>query len=161
MSIPRKLEKFLRRNRVFYEIVVHPHAFSASETAAAEHAPGSEVAKVVMVKIFAKDAMIVVPASCSVDLLKLETLTGDFGVRVQEEREFANLFADCDPGAMPPFGALYGIPCYVDEKLKDVPAIYFNAGNHKESIKVATEDFFRVVKAKIADLSVPGHMIAA
>ena len=64
-----------------------------------------------------------------------------------------DLFPDCEPGAMPPFGKIYEIPCYADESLQEERELYFNAGNHLETIKIATPDFFRASKAIRGDFS--------
>lgn len=161
MSIPTKLAKFLKRHKVYYQIQVHPETFTGSETAQAEHISGKKLAKVVMVKAEEKDLMVVVPSNRTVDLFKLTVAFGTNNVRIEEEKEFKDLFPDCETGAMPPIGKIYGLPCYVDQSLCEEDEIYFNAGNHWETIKVYTQDFFRVSKAVIGDFSVLGKKIAA
>lgn len=161
MSLPMKLKKFLRQQKVLYEVIVHPEKYTSSETAEAEDVPGKEVAKVVMLRSRNKDVMAVLPASCTIDFLKMSTLLGTQDVRLEQETEFAKLFPDCEAGAMPPFGKLYQLPCYIDKELLDAEHIVFNGGNHKESVRIWAKDFFRVVKGKIADFAVKGKMIAA
>ena len=62
-------------------------------------------------------------------------------------------FPDCETGAMPPFGNLYGIPVYVDETLLEDREIAFNAGSHFELIKMAYKDFERLVKPEVMEFS--------
>ena len=154
MSIPEKLAKFLKQQKVYYEIRVHSQTFTSSETAQAEHVSGKKLAKVVMVKSKGKDAMVVVPSNRIVDLLKLSAALGTQDVRIEDEKEFKDLFPDCEAGAMPPFGKIYGIACYVDKSLSEEKELYFNAGNHWETLKVSTEDFLKVSKAVVGDYSV-------
>ena len=161
MSISHKLAKFLKRHKVPYELQAHPQTFTACETAQCEHIPGRRLAKPVMVKIDGKDAMVVVPSNRTVDLLKLGTVLVSEDIRVVREPEFKNLFPECEAGAMPPFGPIYGVPCYADERLWEEDVLYFNAGNHQETVSILTSDFFRVAKAIPGDFSVEGKKIAA
>ncbi|MGA2192837.1 MAG: YbaK/EbsC family protein, partial [Nitrospirota bacterium] len=62
------------------------------------------------------------------------------------EDEFKNLFPDCEPGAMPPFGNLYGIPVYVDRSLAEDKNIVFNAGTYYEAVRMSYSDFERLVR---------------
>ena len=156
MSIPKKLTKFLKKHKVYYEVQVHPETFTALETAQAEHVPGRMFAKVVMAKAEGKDVVVVLPSTRNVDLFKLSSALGKLDVRIEDEVEFKDLFPDCEAGAMPPFGKVYGVPCYADESLWEGDDLYFNAGNHLETIKVTTADFFRVAKATKGDFSVVG-----
>ncbi len=159
MEIPRKLAKFLKRHKVYYQILVHPQTFTSPETAQTGHISGKELAKAVMVKANGKDVMVVVPSDRTIDLFKLGSALGTNDLHIEAEKEFKDLFPDCETGAMPPFGKIYGIPCYVDESMKENEKIYFNAGNHEECIQVYTQDFFRVVKGIAGDFSVLGKKI--
>lgn len=158
MSIPDRITSFLKKNKVYYQVVVHPRAVTSMETAEAEHAAGKEFAKVVMAKVDKKDVMLVLPATYTVDMLKLSNELGTLDARIETEAEFKNIFTDCETGAMPPIGRAYHVPCYVDKAVTENPEIYFNAGTHTESIKVPTEDFLKAVKAKICDFAVRGRL---
>jgi Ala-tRNA(Pro) deacylase len=116
MEIPQRLIKYLNDKKIVYEILHHPEAFTAQTIAAAEHIKGRHHAKVVMVKAENEHLMMVLPANSRVDLEKLEKVVGK-SVAVESEPEFETLFPDCAPGAMPPFGNLYGLPTYVDRPL--------------------------------------------
>lgn len=161
MERSRKLKQFLKSHKVAIEVVPHDARFTSAETAEAEHIRGKNVAKVVIVKAKGKDVMLVLPADRSVDMLKLSALVGTQDVRLEEEEEFVNLFPDCEAGGMPPFGNLYQIPCYIDESLKKSDFVAFKGGNHRETMKIATADFFRIVKAETGDFSVLGRKITA
>jgi Ala-tRNA(Pro) deacylase len=100
--------------------------------------------------------MAVLPASYQVDLAAIKKATGVRVAELATEQEFAQHFPDCETGAMPPFGNLYGIPVYVDETLADDEEIAFNAGSHYELIRLSYKDFEKLVKPLVMDF-VFGH----
>jgi Ala-tRNA(Pro) deacylase len=157
MALSMKLTDFLEKEKVPYEILIHPRHTTAVGTAVAEHVKPGQVAKVVMAKARGKDVMLVLPGTCEVDLFKLETALKTHDLRIEEEYEFQGLFSDCEAGAMPPFGWLYDVPCYVDLGIAACTYIIFNGGSHRESIKIRSEDYLRVAKAMVADFAVRKH----
>ena len=161
MSIPTKLASFLKKNKMYYQVLVHPETFTACEEAEKEHVCGHEVAKVVMAKAGGKDVMLVLPSTRTVDLLKLSAVMNVPDVRIEEEKEFKDLFPDCETGMMPPFGKLYHLPCLVDESLWAAGSIVFRAGSCEESVKVFAEDFFRVTDGRVCDFSIKGKKLVA
>lgn len=150
MPILRKLKEFLDAEHITYDVLQHRQAFTAQEVAAAQHLPGMEMAKVVMVRSRTGYLMAVVPAPLRVDLDRLERAAGERGLRLATEQEFAGLFPQCEPGAMPPFGNLFDIAVWVDTALAKDPEIFFNAGNHSQTVRLSYEDFARLVQPKVA-----------
>jgi Ala-tRNA(Pro) deacylase len=153
MAIPAKLARYLDDKKVPYEILHHPEAFTAQTIAEAEHIKGRHHAKVVMVKSGDQDLMVVLAADRKVDLEKLEKITGQ-AAALETEAEFKDLFPDCAPGTMPPFGELYGVPTYVDSGLAKEDYIVFEAGNHTDAIKLSFNDYQRVAKPQLGDFGV-------
>jgi len=149
----QKLREYLDKNNISYRSIMHSPGYTTQETAAAAHISGKEVAKTVMVKIDGKMAMAVLPASYKIDLTLLKKAAGAQSVELAGEPEFENRFPDCDIGAMPPFGNLYGMDVFVAEKLAEDEKIAFNAGSHSELIQLAYRDFERLVKPKKARFS--------
>ncbi len=149
----RKLKEFLDQNKVKYVSIVHSRAYTAQEVAASAHVPGKELAKTVVVKIDGKLVMVVLPAQYRVDFDRLKEASGAGTVELATEQEFTDTFGDCEVGAMPPFGNLYGMDVYVAEVLTEDKEIAFNAGSHTELIKLTYKDFERLVKPKVAKLS--------
>ena len=109
MYLLTRLKQYLDRENVPYQHDVHRTAYTAQEVAAEEHVPGKLVAKTVVVKADAQFALAVLPASLRLDTAALRTALGAKEVRLATEFEFTGLFPDCDVGAMPPFGNLYGL----------------------------------------------------
>ncbi len=154
MDCRRRLEHWFRDERVTYELKQHPEAFTAQQVAATEHVSGYWVAKVVMAVSDGMLVMLVLPAPFRVDLVRLKEALGAGVVRLAREDEFANLFPDCEVGAMPPFGNLYGVPVYVDAALAKDPFVVFNAGSHRETLTIAYADFERLAHPQVADFAV-------
>ncbi len=152
MSCRERLESYLRENGVPFRVDWHPLAYTAQEVAAAEHVSGYRVAKSVVVRCEDGFVMAVLAAPQRLDLTKLQRVLGK-PCRLAEESEFAPLFPDCEVGAQPPFGNLYGIPVYVDRRLTESPEIVFRCGSHRETMRVAYPDFHRLVQPQVADLA--------
>jgi Ala-tRNA(Pro) deacylase len=148
-----KLRTFLDREGVKYVVISHSRAYTAQEAAASAHIPGRELAKTVIVKLDGKMAMAVLPASYHIDLDHLAEAAGAKQADLASEHEFAGSFPDCDTGAMPPFGNLYGMDVYAAESLAEDEEIAFAAGSHTELIRLAYQDFERLVKPKVLAFS--------
>jgi len=155
MKCRERLEQYFRENKVSFEAMTHPQVYTAQEVAAAQHVPGKQLAKVVMVMADEeKMAMMVLPASYRLDFGKVREVLGAKKVRLARESEFAELFPDCEVGAMPPFGHFYNVPTYVDVSLTDNPHIVFRAGTHRESIKISYADYARLAKPTVAEFAI-------
>lgn len=151
MSISRKLQDYLDRHKVQYEVLAHQEAYRAPEVAHALRAPEKEMAKVVIVKLDKRFVMTVLPANWKVDLHRLKDVFFTNHVRLATEDEFKDLFPDCDVGAMPPFGNLYGLDVYVDRSLIEDDRIVFQAGTHSEAIRMRYADFADLVHPNVAE----------
>jgi Ala-tRNA(Pro) deacylase len=153
LSGRERLESYLRENGVSFEVEEHPTAYTAQKIAATEHVPGRMFAKVVMATTNGDLVMLVLPAPSVVDVGKVAEVVGE-DVRLASESEFATTFADCEAGAMPPFGNLYDLPVYVDLALGRNERIVFQAGTHSVTMNVAYADFERLTRPTVADIAV-------
>jgi Ala-tRNA(Pro) deacylase len=153
MAIMQSLQRLLDDNHVRYQVHAHPTSFTATETAAADHVPPSEMAKVVVLKSHERFLLAVLPATHTLDLDRLRETVGDARLRLASEPEFADAFADCEPGAIPPFGQLFGMPMWVDDSLGREREMVFNAGNHRETVHLAYDDFVRLAQAEFGEFS--------
>jgi Ala-tRNA(Pro) deacylase len=149
----KRLKEFLDGNHVKYVTVSHSRAFTAQDVAESAHVSGKELAKCVMVRIDGRMAMVVVPAASRVDFDRLKLAAGAKFVELANEREFKDMFPECEVGAMPPFGGLYGLDTYASDRLAEQREIAFNAGSHTELIKLSYQDFERLAKPKIAKVT--------
>lgn len=149
----RKLKEYLNTHQIKYVSIQHSPAYTAQEVAASAHVSGRDFAKTVIVKIEEAPVMAVLPANRKVVLADLREVLGAEKARFATEEEFQKLFPDCEIGAMPPFGNLYGIEVYVAPSLAQETEIAFNAGTHTEIIKMAYRDFAQLVKPKIINFT--------
>lgn len=149
----KKLKEYLDSHQVKYATISHSPVYTAQEIAASAQIPGKELAKTVIVKIDGKMAMAVLPASYRVDFDLLKRAVGVNSVQLASEEEFKDMFPDCEIGAMPPFGNLYGMDVFVAASLAEDAEIVFNAGSHSELIRLSYKDFERLVKPKLAKFS--------
>jgi Ala-tRNA(Pro) deacylase len=154
-----KLRVFLDNYNVPYVVISHSVAYTAQGIAALAHIPGKELAKTVIIKLENELAMAVLPASYLVDTVMLRA-AGARTVEIATEREFRDRFPDCEVGAMPPFGNLYGMKVFVDTSLTRDKEIAFNAGSHRELVRMAFDDFVRLVEPKILPFAA-GRAISA
>ena len=148
-----QLKEFLDAERVKYVSISHSTAYTAQEIAASAHVPGRELAETVMVKVDGAMAMAVLPATRKLDLPKPKRAAGAKAVELADEAEFRTMFPQCETGAMPPFGNLYGMPIYIAECLREDVQIAFNAGSHTELIRMDYADFEKLVDPKVATLT--------
>ncbi len=145
----QKLKAFLDGQGIKYVSVRHSPAYTAQEVAASAHVTGKHFAKTVIIKIDDRPAMAVLPSNRKVVLHDLREITGSDHVGFATEDEFRSLFPDCEVGAMPPFGNLYGMEVFVAPSLQENQEIAFNAGTHTEVITMAYRDFERLVQPKV------------
>jgi Ala-tRNA(Pro) deacylase len=153
MTCKDRLEAYLRENQVPYQTQHHPTAFTAQAVAEREHISGKLLAKVVMVVADGDMIMLVLPAANRVDVAQAAAILGAREVRLADESEFAATFSDCEVGAMPPFGNLYGLPMYVDKTLAADETIFFQAGTHTDTMSLKFADFERLAKPNVADFA--------
>ena len=153
MPLSQQLQNFFESHRADYSVSAHPKAFTAREVASVEHLPAREVAKVVVVYGDGKYHMIVVPADKLVDFQEVRHTLALAQARLATEDELATLFPDCELGAMPPVGALYGLPLYMDESLLDDDTITFNGGTHRDVVHMRVQEYRRLTEPRIVSLA--------
>lgn len=150
MPVLKRLQSYLDTNKIPYELLSHPKAYTAHDLAETTHVPGCLVAKVVVVKADGYFVMTVLPSTWRVDLKRLREALDARDLRLATEAEIANIFPDCQVGAMPPFGNLYGIEVYVDQLLSEDESIVFEAGTYVGAMKLRYKDFAALVRPKVA-----------
>jgi Ala-tRNA(Pro) deacylase len=147
-----RLQKMLDDQHIKHEWIKHSPAFTAQEIAQTTHIPGKDLAKTVIVKMNdGKLAMIVLSANDKINFKHLLKSLGNNKIELASEREFKGQFPDCEVGAMPPFGNLWNMEVYVDEKLTHDKDIAFNAGSHTELLRMKYQDFEKLVHPHIID----------
>ena len=149
----RRLKKYLDSHHIRYLVMDHSPAFSALEVAEYTHISGKFIAKTIILIIEDQPAMLVLPGTEKVNLDFFKEFCETQDVRLATEDEFKEIFPDCEVGAMPPFGNLYGINVYVAKTLTVDDEIAFNAGNHHQIVKMKYRDFDRLARPVVLDFS--------
>ncbi len=145
-----KLLEHLRDQGIDFEYAEHAKAYAAEDVAHKAGVSGRAFAKTVLVKLDGLMAMAVLPAAAKVNFNLLREAAGAQTISLALEREFAARFPDCELGAMPPFGNLYGLKVYVDGGLAESDHVTFNAGTHREVVTMAWDDFETLVEPQLA-----------
>jgi Ala-tRNA(Pro) deacylase len=151
MPTLRWIVSYLDSHKVHYTHETHPLAYTAREVASADHVPEHMMAKTVVFLTQDGYAMAVLPADMYVDMTDLRAALGATRLRLATEPELRDLFPTCELGAMPPFGngTLYDLPVYMESELAGEESLAFNAGTHRDVIKIRYEDYRGIVKPTV------------
>ena len=144
MTIAASVQHYLGYEGVRYDVITHERTLDTNRSAQAAHIPGDQLAKCVVLKDSAGYVMAVLPATHKVDLGAVRRqLDRELGLAT--DRDLADLFQDCELGALPPLGRAYGIETILDESLTGSPDIYFEAGDHVALVHITGKDFLRLM----------------
>jgi len=147
-----RLFHYLDEHGVKYVTTRHSPAFTAAEVAVSAHVATRSFAKTVVIKVDDVPAMLVLPANRRILIHELREMLENENVKLATEREMQEYFPDCEVGAMPPLGPLYGLKVHVTAGLTREREITFNAGSHTETVTMAYADFERLVHPAVIDL---------
>jgi Ala-tRNA(Pro) deacylase len=154
MKMLRRCMECLGEHHIRYSHSIHPPAYTAREVASADRMPAHNLAKAVVYFADNGYGMVVVPADYSVDFTEVRRLLGSKQILLATETELAELFPECEVGAMPPLGNLFHMPVIVDESIAASEFIAFTAGTHRDVIHMGFGDFRRLVKPLVAAVAV-------
>lgn len=149
MAIASTIRDYMDGHGLRYDVLSHPHSHNSMETAQNAHVPGACLAKSVILEDDQGFLMAVLPATQHVQLGRLSKVL-NCRLRLATENELARLFTDCEPGAIPPIGAAYGMRMVMDDSLADHPEIYFEAGDHERVIQMSRENFMAMMEMEKA-----------
>jgi Ala-tRNA(Pro) deacylase len=156
MAIALTLERYLEAKHARYDVIAHEPTNSSLRTAEACHIPGDRLAKAVLLRDDVGYALAVLPASHHIRLTELRRQFGD-DVDLATEPEIADLFQDCERGAIPPVGECYGLDTVVDDSIDEQPEVYFEGGDHATLVHMTHAQFARLMtNARRASFSA-GH----
>ncbi|HKK07159.1 MAG: YbaK/EbsC family protein [Gammaproteobacteria bacterium] len=140
MAIAITLQEYLDNAGVEYDLIEHPYSSTSMQAAQAAHVPGDRIAKSVLLEDEHGYVLAVIPATHRLDLGNVHRQLNRM-VGLATERELADVFADCEEGAVPPLGQPYGVEVIIDESLAWQPDIYFEAGDHVDLVHITGEAF--------------------
>jgi Ala-tRNA(Pro) deacylase len=145
-----KLQPYLDRMGIHYQMLRHETVYSAQGLAQAEHVSGHQVIKPVLVRADGQFVLCAVPASSRIDMGELRRQLGAEEMTLADEQAMARVFEDCELGAEPPIGAIFGLPTVMDDSLSDQAQVTFQSGSHREAITIALADYRRIAQPGIA-----------
>lgn len=147
--ISQQIRKFLENHHVKYSVINHPTAYTASQIAQSAHIPGRQLAKVVVVKIDDKLAIVTLPAHTHLDIDNIKKISCGKKVKLAREHEFNTEFPGCEVGAMPPFGELYDMDVYFADSLTQQDWLAFNGGTHSDLLKIDCKELLKLIHPKL------------
>jgi Ala-tRNA(Pro) deacylase len=153
MTMSLSLLDYLKSNQVDYQVVPHPHSSRSYQSSILAHIEAQKLAKGILLKNNDDYLLAVLPANRRVDM---HAIRDEFGnqIRMVSEKEVGSCFPDCEVGAVPPFGSVYGFTTVVDNHLMQEDSVYFEAGDHETLVKVSKADFESLLsKAKFSNIS--------
>ena len=140
MAMALTLEEYLKDSEVSYDILTHTPTMNSMSTAAAAHVSGDLIAKSVILEDESGYLMVVVPATHHLNLGHVSNLLNR-RLGLATEEELAELFWDCDLGAIPPIGDAYGMEVIMDESLGSCPDVFFESGDHTHLVHMTGKEF--------------------
>jgi Ala-tRNA(Pro) deacylase len=161
MAIPQRIRDFLDSQNVPYETLHHSQAFTAQEVAHSLHVSGKKCVKAVVAEADRKIVLVVMPASHRLNFQELKAALKVNQLEMLVESELVGLFPDCDLGAIPPIGNLYGIDVWVDRAVASTERIVFCAGTHEDCIRMRYSDFAKLTRPFVGHFSELGTAQAA
>ena len=161
MAIPQRIRDYLDSQNVPYETLHHSQAFTAQEVAHSLHVSGKKCEKVVVARRDSKPVLVVMPASHRLNFQELKATLKANQLEMLVENELVGLFPDCDLGAVPPFGNLYGIDVWVDRAVASAEKVIFCAGTHEDCIRMRYSDFAKLTRPYLGHFSELGTGQAA
>lgn len=153
MSVAQRLKRALDAREIPYQTIPHRPGYTATAAATETHTPRQEFAKVVVVWADGQFAMAVLPADHQVRLTELRREMAAHEIRLATEDEIARLCPDCEVGAEPPLGNLYGLPVFLSSWLTGDEAITFHGGTHREAVRMKLQDYMNLVRPRVIDFS--------
>jgi Ala-tRNA(Pro) deacylase len=147
-GVPERLTGWLTAAGVAFRVLEHAPVRTSAEAAAVRGTPLEAGAKALVVRADERPVHLVLPADRRIDNARLRAILGTRRLRFATPEELWTL-TGCVPGAVPPFGNLFGLDVLVDEELTQCDEIAFNAGSPAVSITMRCADFIRLAGARL------------
>ena len=145
------LRSYLDQSGVQYQWLHHDMAYTAQELAQREHTSGRKVIKPVVVEADGQHLLCALPAAYQVDLERLREELHATDAKLADEQTMQQLFKDCELGAEPPIGGMFGLPTLMDESVEAQDEVTFQAGTHQDAVRMSVEDYMRITNPRVAN----------
>src|SRR4051812_25880995 len=151
-SVLDRLHDRLTAAGAAFRVSRHAPVYTSEEAAAVRGVPLASGAKALVVKAGDTFRLLVVPADRKLDSRKARAALGVRALRFATREEVEKL-TGLQPGSIPPFGSLFGLPTSCDPALGASPSVNFNGGDHAVSVHMAYADYVRAEGPAFADLT--------
>ncbi|MDD0851824.1 YbaK/EbsC family protein [Halobacteriovorax sp. GB3] len=155
MSLPIKVQTYLNEHNYHYKHMSHEPTETALETAASVHCPQRRMAKVLACRIDGEKGLLVLPANERFHAESFKDSTGTRHIELMSESEMEMTFDDCEVGAIPPFSELYNATIFLSNHFEKDGDIYFNAGTHRDLVRIPYLELVKNERPMISFFSVP------
>jgi Ala-tRNA(Pro) deacylase len=135
------ISDYLRSRHISFETLLHQPTPSATKLAQSVHVSGRHVAKAVLIRADHRYVLAVLPATHRIDLPRLAFVLDCPKLRLATEDEVEHVFNDCERGALPPFGRLYGLKTVVDASLAGGSEIVIEGNLRHQGVKMRYRDY--------------------
>ena len=144
MSLATRVRWYLDFHQIEYDVVHHEHSSSSLESGQKAHVPAGKVAKGVLLEDERGYVLALLPAACRLEFRAIEDLVHR-RLELAGEPELADIFRDCEVGAIPAVGGAYNVPMLVDESLLGLPDLYFEGGDHEDLVHLGGTAFRQLI----------------
>lgn len=156
--VTQQILDLLTQNNCWYATFEHAEVRTSEE--AAKTRPGytlKQGAKAIIIRAKItggekKFLMLVVPADQKFSNDKIKALLGAKDIRFATEDEVFGVTNGVKPGAVPPFGNLFGLEVITDKALYHNEKIVFNAGERSFSIAMKSQDYRQLVEPRVESI---------
>src|SRR6476620_6512868 len=147
-TVFERLSEFLSAKSIGFDVLRHQPVFTSEEAAKVRGTPLGSGAKALVCKADERFVMIVLPADRKLASKLVRKTAAIKSLRFASREEVEQL-TGLAPGSIPPFGSLFGLTTWCDERLSEHPRINFNAGDHAISISMTYEDYIKAEQPKL------------
>jgi Ala-tRNA(Pro) deacylase len=150
--------EYLESRRVWFERLLHQPASSSAKRARSVHVPGRSVAKTVLVKAGDRILVVVLPSTSRIDWTRLGQLigVGAHTLSLGTSDDLVEIFRDCEPGVVPPFGRLYNLETVFDASLAEVAELIFGGNTRHEGLRIRSRDYLAIEEPLVGSFAAPG-----
>lgn len=142
LSVFERVQHLLDANSIAYDVLRHEPVYTSEEAAAIRGTPLTSGAKALICKGGEEVVMFVLPADRKLASRENRRARKWRKLRFLNREEVLEL-TGLQPGSIPPFGSLFGLPTLCDERLGENERINFNAGDHSISVSMSFGDYVR------------------
>jgi Ala-tRNA(Pro) deacylase len=151
-SVFDRLAGLIEQHGVPFDVLRHEPVYTSDDAARVRGTPLSSGAKALICKADERFLMFVLPADRRLASKQIRKQHAMRSLRFASREEVLQL-TGLEPGSIPPFGSLFDLPTWCDQRLAAEPRINFNAGDHSISISMTYTDYVAVENPQLGQFS--------